>query len=73
MELLKRAGDLDYIRLSIAAKAFFLLRQKNAPVNEQELPQLASTFGWAVSEQQIREGLDYLKKLNLAKTVPTTA
>ena len=65
-ELLKRAGDLDYVRLSIAAKAYFLLRQKNAPVSERELPQLALTFGWAVSEQQIREAIDYLRKLNLS-------
>jgi hypothetical protein len=69
-ELLRRAGDLDYVRLSIAAKAYFLLRQKNAKVTVGELPQLARAFGWAVSEQQIRDGLDYLEKLNLAEEVP---
>ncbi len=70
VELLRRAGDLDYVRLSIAAKAYFLLRQKNAPVNEHELPLLARTFGWAVSEQQIRDGLEYLRRLNLSQPVP---
>ncbi len=69
VQLLKQAGDLDYVRLSIAAKAYFLLRQKNAPVNERELPELARSFGWAVSERQIREGLEYLRKLNLASPV----
>ena len=65
LELLKGAGDLDYVRLSIAAKAYFLLRQCNVPVTEQELPQLAKAFGWAVSEQQIRDGLSYLRRLKL--------
>ena len=69
VELLRQAGDLDYVRLSIAAKAYFLLQQRKAPVAEHELPQLARTFGWAVSEQQIREGLAYLKKLKLTQTV----
>ncbi|MBX9625615.1 MAG: hypothetical protein K2X82_17550 [Gemmataceae bacterium] len=69
VDQLRRAGDLDYVRLSIAAKAYFLLRQRKAPVAEQELPHLARSFGWAVSEQQIRDGLDYLRQLNLAERV----
>lgn len=69
-ELLHQAGDLDYVRLSIAAKAYFLLRQRKAPVSERELPELARNFGWAVSVEQIREGLAYLRKLNLASPVP---
>lgn len=70
IELLKQSGDPDYVRLSIAAKAYFLLRQKNAKVTAGELPQLARAFGWAVSEQQILDGLAYLKQLNLAEEVP---
>jgi uncharacterized protein YwgA len=69
VEALRQAGDLDYVRLSIAAKAYYLLQQRKAPVAEHELPQLARTFGWAVSEQQIREGLAYLKKLKLNHTI----
>ena len=69
IEMLRQAGDLDYVRLSIAAKAYFLLQQRQAPVAEHELPQLARSFGWAVSEQQIREGLAYLKKLKITQTV----
>ena len=65
VEVLRQAGDLDYVRLSIAAKAFFLLNQKHAPVDERELPELAKSFGWAVSVDQIRDGLAYLRKLNL--------
>lgn len=69
LDLLKRAGDLDYVKLSIAAKAFYLLQQCNATTSEKELPQLAKAFGWAVSEQQISEGLGYLRKLKLCPTL----
>ena len=66
LERLKQAGDLDYVRLSIAAKADFLLRRCNVQTTEQELPRLAKSFGWTVSEQQIRDGLGYLRNLKLA-------
>jgi len=63
----QQAGELDYVRLSIAAKANFLLRQKKSLTSERELQILARTFGWTVSEQQIDEGLAYLRKLNIAQ------
>ena len=69
LEQLRQAGDLDYVRLSIAAKADFLLRRCNVPTTEQELPRLAKTFGWAVSEQQIQDSLKYLRDLKLVPSV----
>ncbi len=73
LEQLRQAGDLGYVRLSIAAKAYFLLRRCNVPTMEQELPRLAASFGWVVSEQQIQDGLNYLRKLNLAPAVESHA
>jgi uncharacterized protein YwgA len=69
--LLKQAGDPDYVRLSIAAKTDFMLREKKAPATEGELEQLAKRFGWNVSQQQVREAAEYLRKLNLVEPVPT--
>lgn len=67
--VLKEAGDLDYMKLSIAAKTDFMLREKNAPASESELEQLARRFGWSVSPQEIREAAEYLRRLNLAQPV----
>jgi uncharacterized protein YwgA len=64
---LKQAGEQDYVKLSIAAKTFFMLREKNAPATEGELEQLAKRFGWNVSPQQIGEAAEYLRKLGLAE------
>lgn len=69
--VLKQAGELDYMKLSIAAKTDFMLREKNAPATDAELEQLARRFGWNVTTQQIREAAEYLRKLNLAEPLPT--
>lgn len=68
--VLRQAGESDYVKLSIAAKTNFLLREKNASATDGELEQLARRFGWNVTPQQIREAAEYLRKLNLAEPVP---
>ncbi len=62
---LKQAEDLDYMKLSIAAKTHFLLTQKQGEATEQELANLASKFGWQVSGQEVKEAAAYLQKLKL--------
>lgn len=67
---LKQAGELDYMKLSIAAKTYFMLHEKNAPATNGELEQLAKRFGWKVTPDQVREAAEYLRKLNLVEPVP---
>jgi uncharacterized protein YwgA len=62
------AGSLDYIKLSVVAKTYFLLNQQGRPANERELKNLAKHFGWDVKEEQILEAAGYLRKLGLAKS-----
>jgi uncharacterized protein YwgA len=62
---LQKAGDVDYMDMSIAAKTFFLLGQKKGPATTAELAQLAPQFGWSVTPQQIREAAQYLNTLGL--------
>jgi hypothetical protein len=64
-EHLRQAGDLDYVKLSIAAKTLFMLRERKALASEPELGRLARHFGWSVSPDQIREAVDYLRRLRL--------
>ncbi len=65
VKVLKDAGKVDYMKMSIAAKAYFMLGQKQGHATTEELSELAQRFGWEVSKEQITEAAEYLKKLNL--------
>lgn len=64
---LQKAGDIDYMDLSIAAKTYFLLGQRRGPASKAELTKLASRFGWEVSAEQISRAGEYLAKLGLVE------
>lgn len=64
---LKNAGDVDYMKMSIAAKAYFMLGEKRGHASTDELAKLAPRFGWEVSESQINEAVRYLRGLKLVE------
>lgn len=64
---LKEAGDLDYMKLSIAAKTYFMLGEKKGPASRAELAKLARGFGWQVTPDQIHDAAKYLGKLGLVE------
>jgi uncharacterized protein YwgA len=66
-DLLKRAGDLDYMKLSIAAKTYFMLQETQGKATKEQLARLATRFGWQVTPQQVEEAAAYLERLNLAE------
>lgn len=66
-EILKTAGDLDYMKLSIAAKTYFMLGQQKKPASMEELARLAQRFGWRVSPEEVQEAARYLQKLDLVE------
>jgi uncharacterized protein YwgA len=68
-QLLNRAGNLDYMKLSIAAKTYFLLGEKKGPATEQELAGLAALFGWSVTPEQVKEAARYLQQLGLVELI----
>jgi uncharacterized protein YwgA len=67
VDVLNKAGDLDYVRLSIAAKTYFMLEKKKGPATDAELITVAQGFGWKVTKAQIKEAAQYLSKLDLVK------
>jgi uncharacterized protein YwgA len=69
VKLYKKAGDRDYMELSIAAKTYFLLGQKKGRARLDSLVTQASRFGWNVSEDQIRDAVKYLQQLGLVELV----
>lgn len=62
---LRKAGDLDYIRLSIAAKTFYLLKREGSPATPQEISEAAKTLGWNPSPDQVAEAAGFLGNLGL--------
>jgi uncharacterized protein YwgA len=63
---LEALGDIDYVQLSIAAKAYFLLCQTGKPTTNSELAKMARKFNWKVSETDIQRAVESLYKLGLA-------
>lgn len=72
----ENAGDTgDYLRLSIAAKAYYILKKHNKPLNEEEIASEAKDFGWKITENSIENAVCFLKKMELVskKETPITA
>ena len=64
---LKKAGDIDYMEMSIAAKIYFILGERKKPASMTELAQLAARFGWNVSPEQVQRAAEYLSRLGLVE------
>lgn len=67
VERLVEADASDYVKLSIAAKAYFLIERTHEPVTLKGLIQLAQKFGWNVSRIQVTEASEWLKTLQLVE------
>ena len=62
------AGDVDYMKMSVAAKTFFILSNSGKPATPTELSYSASRLGWSPTPQEVEESIDFLKKLGLVRT-----
>ena len=60
-------GDLDYMKLSVAAKTYFMLGEKKGRATRAELARLARRFGWEVTPEQIWDAAKYLNQLGLVE------
>lgn len=60
-------GESNYVKLSIAAKTFFVIGDQNGPISVEDIRKCAGKFGWKVTEDEIKEAALFLEKLNLAK------
>lgn len=68
--VLKKANKVDYVKLSIAAKTYFMLGEKKGNATEAELAELATKFGWSVTKKQVDEAATYLESLGLVALTP---
>ena len=63
----KRAGDIDYQALSIAAKTDFILDKKGRKSKVSKIEETAKKFGWSVNEDEINKAVRFLKKIGLVE------
>ena len=63
----REVGDLDYMRLSIAAKTYFMLGEKKGRATDAELTRLAQRFGWDVSVLEVQTAARDLGELGLVE------
>lgn len=65
LDRIRQAGDDDYFRLSIAAKALCIIREKEGRPRPNDVVDAASEFGWVLSSQQVDDACAFLRKLGL--------
>ncbi|MGH9426519.1 MAG: hypothetical protein ACRD2L_09480 [Terriglobia bacterium] len=63
---MRDSGDPNYVELSIAAKAFFVLKKKGKPMSCAEMSNEAGRFNWDLKPESIARAVDFLKKVGLA-------
>jgi uncharacterized protein YwgA len=66
----RKGGDINYMRMSVAAKTFFILSEKGQPATALELCESAKALGWTPKPEDIAESVEFLKKLGLASANP---
>jgi uncharacterized protein YwgA len=63
------AGNLDYMELSIAAKAYYILTQLKHKATLEDIGSMLPKFGWKVSVEELQRATDFLQKTNLVTHV----
>src|SRR5579864_337748 len=60
------AGDPNYVELSIAAKAYFLIKRKGGGMSVLELQKQAEKYNWSISPKSIEHAVNFLLSVDLA-------
>ena len=63
--VIKQAGDLNYMELSIAAKAYFALEKLRGTATLEQIHLLLPQFGWNVSKEELERATTFLEKAHL--------
>jgi uncharacterized protein YwgA len=64
---IKDAGNLNYMELSIAAKAYFVLTREGGRANSNTIKSVAEKLGWSINEVALDKAVDFLDKIHLAR------
>jgi uncharacterized protein YwgA len=59
-------GKLDYMSLSFAAKVYYILTRRKAPMTQEEICSQASTLNWEISQATTDKAIRFLTDVGLA-------
>lgn len=68
---IREADKNDYVALSLAAKAFYILSTSNTPLKVPDIVAEARRIGWRVSERDIERAAELLLRLGLVNRETT--
>jgi len=69
VERLNSAGDLDYVQMATAAKLRHLMQRSDSNLSYDGIKELAESFGWGLSDDDIHRAVSFLQKLGLISVV----
>ena len=70
-KVVTEAGNLDYMELSIAAKAYYILTRLKRKATLEDIVSMLPRFGWTVSTEELQKATEFLQKANLVTQVAT--
>lgn len=65
VDQLTNAGNLNYMELSIAAKAFFVLKKKKDGLSKDEIIREARKFDWNITPGALQTAVVFLERLGV--------
>jgi len=68
VQRIANAGDPDYMELSIAAKAYFILKKRRKPMSRAELAREAQKFDWVIDAASLDRAVTFLEQMGLTKS-----
>jgi len=63
--VIARAGDCDYMELSVAAKAYYILTEHGRKATLEAIREMAQGFGWEIGKQELDRAVAFLQSLGL--------
>lgn len=64
---LAQAGNVNYMELSIAAKAFFILKKRKEGMSKQEIIREARKFEWNIHPASLESAVSFLERLDMLR------
>ncbi|NLH49578.1 MAG: hypothetical protein GX444_13405 [Myxococcales bacterium] len=62
-----KSSGLNYLDLSIAAKAYFLCLNKGESITFDEIKKVGKDYGWTIKQQDLEKAASFLRNLNLVQ------
>lgn len=64
---LKEIGDPDYISLSLASKAYYILKNEGNSLKKNQIVNKAKEFNWDINDRDVEKAVEILVKLGFAE------